>query len=78
MGLANSPGLQLMNGITSRVEVVMAGDLGQLGGMAAALALVVFGPAQKLTLWTALASGVGGEGNGGHGIGLGNLTTTQL
>ncbi len=78
MGLANSPGLQLMNGIASRVEVVMSGDLGQLGGMAATLALVVLGPAQKLTLWTALASGVGREGNGGHGIGLRNLTTTQL
>ena len=78
MGLADSPGLQLMNRIASRVEVVMMGDLRQLGGMAAPLALMVFGPAQELTLWTALASGVGREGNGGHWIGLEHLTTAQL
>jgi hypothetical protein len=67
MGLAHRPGLQLVHGVAGRVEVVVTGDLGKFGGMAAALALVLLGPGEELTVRARLARGVGGEGDGGHG-----------
>lgn len=78
MGLAYRPGLELVHGITSRIEIVVTGDLGQLGSMAAALALVFCGPAEKLTLGATLASGIGGKGNGRHEISPENLTPSTL
>lgn len=61
MGLAHGPGLELMRGITRGVQVVVLGDLGELGAMAALVTLMMNGPGQKLPPWTGLAGGIGGR-----------------
>lgn len=70
MGLTQGPGLQLMHGIASRVEVMVAGDLRQFGRMAAPLTLVLFSPAEELGLGSQLAGCIGGQRQrGAHGRG---------
>lgn len=69
MGLAHGPGLQLMHRIARWVEIVVPGDLGQLGAVATTLALVGFGPAQEFALRPQLASGIGRKGDDRHGGG---------
>lgn len=67
MGPAHGPGLQLVNGITGRVEIVVAGDLGQFRGMPHTLPLAGSGPGLKFTSRTSLAGRIRGKGDDRHG-----------
>ena len=49
VGLTYSPSLQLVNGISCRIQIVMFSDLGQIGAVAPPVALMVFSPGQKFT-----------------------------
>jgi hypothetical protein len=50
--LACGPGLQLVHGITGRIEVVVVNDLGQIGGVPAILPSVLQAPGLKFRVWT--------------------------
>jgi len=50
-GLALGPGLQLARGIPGRIEVMVAGDVGQLRLVEHAIVLVLQGPGLKFGLW---------------------------
>lgn len=63
MGLAQGPGLLLMHSVATGVGIVVAGDLGQGSGPAAAIALMGDRPGQELAGWPRLESGIGRQGD---------------
>ncbi len=49
--LAGCPGLQLVHGIPSRIEVMVVNDLGQLGRVAAVVTGMLQAPGLEFRIW---------------------------
>jgi len=63
LGLSHSPCLQLIHSVAAGVEIVMMGDRGQIGRMAAFVTLVGVGPGQEFQGRVRLSGSIGGQRN---------------